>query len=473
MKKIISVLLLVLLVLFVFTGCDSAEREQATVNFNSLVGEIQMVQSELDEKNSEAEDLANSIQSSDVSDDITITDLKKAVEDIKALSVSLPEIASETNEIKEQIIELESKKIEIQRCLDDLQQAIDNLNSSKTEYENIITEFNTLTSKLKSLPTDIQDKISSAEDLLYSTKKDDVSDTSVLTKLQAAIDEAKKNKPADIPEMGDTYSEIKAQVNELTSAKNTLQGYYDEIDRCSTNVNTNIAVKRQAKLDAAVSLNKTHTATHEDSNGFKIKATIRTTSWLKGSDYDTLNKAWKNAGGITDFPNITEIKGGVNHKFDMNSAVFAIGTCEFSNVTGNGFDISDANKHNPSITITPGVMHEFFDIMGNSEGIKFVNDSYYYPKSFKMKTLFSGVYYESSGWNYNSGYSSVSAIGLAKMTSNHWGPVTFFIAYDDIFTPANPDGVPELDDMMFRFYVFDSTVSSTFKTDEFKFEKSW
>jgi len=349
-----------------------------------------------------------------------------------------------------------------------------------TACENSLTndtsaQFHNAADAVGVLQSNITSKIAECESLLTSTKTEDVLDADVLKKLQTEIDAAKTLEIA-IPAIAAESDTVKAQTAELEAKKAEMQSQLDALSHAANAIDDSkqaladkLEAEKQAKLDEAITLKGYHTATSEDSRGYKINATIKMTSWLKGSDYETLNRAWKKAGGSVDFPHLTEFRGGMNYKFDMNSAIFAIGTCEFTNVTGNGFDITAGNEHTPSISIIPGVMHEF--MRDNTKEMRFTNGSSYYPKSFKMKTFFSGVYYD-SGWKYHTGSSSVSAV-KASMTTNRWGPVVFFIAYNDIFTPATPDGNPELDELLFACKVFESAFAGNFITKEFKIEKTW
>jgi len=102
-----------------------------------------------------------------------------------------------------------------------------------------------------------------------------------------------------------------------------------------------------AQAQKYMSTMKIYTYDYTDSKGYKVEVILKLGDWLKGSNSDLLNSIWIQSGGKSNFPTITSVDRGTyegNVKFGMQSAVFAIGTISFSNVTGNGFDMSSTSN---------------------------------------------------------------------------------------------------------------------------------
>ena len=290
----------------------------------------------------------------------------------------------------------------------------------------VIADFNTIVGEVQALQQSLNDKIAEGEKLLSETKESDVADASVLTKLSSALEAGKADQPAEIPAIAETNDMVNEQIEAINITKNDLQAKCDLISTCITNIGkskSDLVAKREEERKAGLSPKNIYVSTITDSDGYVIQVTLKLTDWIKGSEYDLLNSAWKDVGGGSDFPKITRCDG--IGPVNMDATVFAVGTVSVKNATP-GFDITETSG--PKVII--------FDIYGNT--------------SSAITGLLRGRNYSNTGIEYNSHFGT----GWIRpnMTRNNWGPVPVFIGAHSIFTPNFPNGNPSLDSLEIYYY---------------------
>lgn len=312
-----------------------------------------------------------------------------------------------------------------------------------------ISSFNNLASNIKQLQTDIAKKIAEDGTLLSATKKKDVADSNVLDKLQNEIDSAKKVS-VDVPQIASDTVAIKQQIQDLTSKKSELQKQSDNLDGAVSAIKSSkqkltdqIAAEKAAKLIEAITPKDSHSITVTDSNGNKEKITIKIGKWVKGSETDLLEKAWKAAGGTEAMPLTGSYSGdSVSNggTFQPKYAAYVFGTVSIENMTPD-FSAKNFSNGNSWVFLKPG---------------------FYNGANVQCRQYSSGSSCDSIG--------SYNQLVRADMKSNEWGPVSFVIGVETAFSPNFPEGDPKLTDSDFNLS------SGSFRDEgdtKFQIGKSW
>ena len=218
MKKRVSIILLLCVVITAFTACGNKsaaeERTQAV---------------------SSAQSLLTSTSTEQIVEQKRLDDLKSAIKTAEG-----------------------KKGQELQEALAALKQAVDALETDKK----LVMDFNVLVNDIQVFPKTINTQISTAESLLTSTKESDVADIAVLTVLSASIKSAKAIQIAELPSIANTADEVRVQLDDLNAMKAKLQEQCDLLADSCTSVSQSrqelldkIAAEKQRKLDAVNSIN--------------------------------------------------------------------------------------------------------------------------------------------------------------------------------------------------------------------------
>ena len=157
----------------------------------------------------------------------------------------------------------------------------------------------------------------------------------------------------------------------------------------------------------------TYSYVMEDNNGYKTEFTITISPWIKGTETDILNEAWKDVGGDGSMPLSGTISAGQylgTGYFNKETAVYVVGTLTVRDVT-EGFTNSGA----PSYLVY----------------LRLRNGS---SRSWSSTWPLGGV---AQSRQYSSGTSSdfvsdSNPLARPKMTSSKWGPVPFVIGIQEI-----------------------------------------
>jgi hypothetical protein len=170
---------------------------------------------------------------------------------------------------------------------------------------------------------------------------------------------------------------------------------------------------------------KTHTITVTDGNGNKEKITIRIGKWVKGSETELLDKAWKIVGGTGAMPLVSGKYSDavLTLPFNSTTAVYVFGTVSLENMTP---DFSAGNGHS-QVDLQPQIP------------VDSIFKSQYYINVVKGRQYSTGAKCDGG----------TLPLIVADMKSNNWGPCAFVIGVDNIFTPNFPEGIPQLNDVYF------------------------
>ncbi len=321
--------------------------------------------------------------------------------------------------------------------------------SQSSQKNAAVDNFNSLASNIKQLRVDVLKKITTDETLLSATNKKDLADSKVLDQLQNEIDSTKKLS-FDVPSIASDTAAIKLQIQELGTKKgeiqkqlNSLDGVVSAIDASKKKLADQVAAEKEAKLIAAIAPKDSHSITVTDGNGNKEKITIKIGKWVKGSETDLLEKAWKAAGGTGAMPLTGKFDGNVGSvggTFQPKNAAYVFGTVMIENLTPD------------------------FDAKNFAGGNNWVYLGHQFGNVPRVQCL-----------QYSDGLSCEPPVGSTlvrpTMTSNTWGPVSFVIGVQNVFTPNFPEGDPGLTD---GDYNLSSVASNLYGQDGlFQIGKSW
>jgi len=142
MKKRVSIILLLCIVITAFTACGSNATDDtsaqlrnamndASAQFHNAANAVEALQSNITSKIAEGESLLASTKSADVLDADVLKKLQAELDAAKTLEIAIPEIAQEADAVKAQTAEMEAKKIELQAQLDSLSNAANAIDESK------------------------------------------------------------------------------------------------------------------------------------------------------------------------------------------------------------------------------------------------------------------------------------------------------------------------------------------------------
>jgi hypothetical protein len=330
------------------------------------------------------------------------------------------------------------------------------LSSTACAKNDAVKNFNTLGSDISKLQTDLSNKIADSETLLNSTNGKDLADPSLLDQLRNEIGSA-KNMTVAIPAIASDTAAIKQQIQDLTNKKSELQNQLDSltsavsaVQQSRQTLNDQIAAAKEAKIQEAITPKDAHSIIATDGNGNKEKITIHIGKWLKGSDTQLLDKAWKIVGGTGSMPLTGTTYGGTT--FTPDDAALVFGTVSIENLTPN-FDAKNFAYGNTDVDLNP-YLH--------------LSDPYWDGNSI------CPVYAVQCSNKIITGYQEIGhydSLITADMTSNRWGPAPFVIGVDAVFAPNYPNGLP-LNDCVFTLTSHLGGVEVEGDT-KFKIGESW
>jgi hypothetical protein len=176
-----------------------------------------------------------------------------------------------------------------------------------------------------------------------------------------------------------------------------------------------------------VAPDKTIVVKATDPNGYQLQLTMKLAKWVRASDPDAAEAAWRGVGGKGDPPLLSDVdtEGGTYRAGE--SAAVLYGNASVSNLSS-GFDASRFGGGYIYLMLDPfykkdGDVHNYTYVVG------------------QFGPLASAAEY-SSGTKYRAYPPSATSGGVLspRMTTDHWGPVPFAIGFSKIFTPKSPNG---------------------------------
>jgi len=326
-------------------------------------------------------------------------------------------------------------------------------------------QFNSVSKQVQTSITEINVLISQANTVLNTTNEMNVENNTVIQNLQTQINNMQAM-PIQVPQRGADNEEIKAQieslqkkVQELEQAQKDLQKAIDDIEaskrareeRQQREEDEKRRQEEQRKLDA-VKPKHTQTISITDSYGYSFSGTIRMGDWIRASDTAMLNQAWKAVGGTGDFPelrglyNRLGVRPGIMTGFSNTASAVVFGTIEVQNNSLNHQEFELYTYIKDSARLNLGGIGM---VLQDSNGMR-------YPKLW------------SNGYRSNGIYEVTNTININAMRYE----IPFAVIVPVVFTPNNPRGNPEIDDIIFGFgYGIGQKIGDYYK--EFRIGKTW
>ncbi len=301
--------------------------------------------------------------------------------------------------------------------------------------------------------------VSQARAVSDGTDPDEVADASVLDDLLALVAQAQvlvdQSTPAAHPEGREA---TQAEVGRVRDEVNSMLSMSTSLDDARTRVSQSIEEERAAAARRRLAPGDSHVITLADGNGNQQEVALSVGSWLPGNNPEDLQSAWEIAGGVGAMPltSGTYSDGVLSGAFDGGpGSAFLFGTVTFRNMT-------------------PSFPSSGF----GSSGVVFL---YLSPRRFDEDLLYRNWADPSFARpaqciQYGSGASCGFAGGgtpLAKplLEGDQWGPVPFVMGFDNVFTPNDPRGNPQLGELTF---FFDAGITATATGDtQFTVATSW
>ena len=212
-------------------------------------------------------------------------------------------------------------------------------------------------------------------------------------------------------------------------------------------------VEQQEQLEAAQNTNQRFDYVFTDPNGYKLKATIQIGSWIKGTEIEMLQKAWENVGGRDNMPLTSgtySVGGSTKATQTQETAVYAFGKISFEYLTTDFPRDNFAGGHKIGLLSVEGPQgYSIYDNQG-------------------LGVVIAGTQYSDNiSYTANSSHSSFVSPNMEK---DEWGSVAFVISVNNVFTPDNPEGDPELDEMTFDMRMYGASAE---QHDRISVSKTW
>ena len=199
------------------------------------------------------------------------------------------------------------------------------------------------------------------------------------------------------------------------------------------------------RIRRTTNMNRVCSYLSKTKEGQWITITIEFGPWIKASETELINAAWKNVGGEGD-PLINMKMGSVDFQ---NGAVF-FGHVFIQNI--------------------PPVAHE-------SDYVEVVLRTATKDSNGKLLTnsdiivAYPHVATQYSNKTETSQFSNTATIAIGDLKkSDPWGPVPFMIWVENVFSPNQPDGKPELKNL---YFIYGDDVFKTDPIKSFQPEMSW
>lgn len=289
-------------------------------------------------------------------------------------------------------------------------------------------EFNGAVEQLYAAQNDLLAILSDAELVLESISKTDIADPALLEVLCTVTENGRAEAEISVPSMTSTAEEIQTQTREILEQANALQNLASEINNAVAAVEDSQQQLTDAKRMEGVTAKEACIGTVSTSTGYRAEYVVSVTHWIRASDTESLQLAWKGVGGTDGVPSISQFHSSTNDGYTETNAAVAFGSISFRNVT-EGFDITQDNP--VSFSVIVGV-DNLMDICAKTNGygpaiyIKYDN-----PKTFTFLRDLTKI--------------------APLMTSNSWGPAPFMVVCPNAYTPNDPNGISELENFTLIF----------------------
>lgn len=339
------------------------------------------------------------------------------------------------------------------------------------EHNQLIEDCESSINETKLQKNDLNKKISGAEYTYNNISRDAVVDPTLFERLSENINKSKETYSSvvvdeNIPVENDALID---KIKELDNQKEQLRASWVNLD----NADSAIYNSKNAKADEATQLVERCNEIGKDNQGYEFQTIVKTTGWIKGTDKEVISKAWKNAKGHMDAPEISSFSShsSNNKKYNNETCCVLIGCVEFQNKTSN-FHISETNKKSPYLSILfsgGGAQNDsqacFSWVVNYTKSADGSNNSGNVIDNPEYGSKFLG-----SSWNTT----IAETIVRSEMYKDNWGPVAFMIVLPEVFNPNYPNGIPALDTLKLSFAGFPSLGNTSYLQNTiFLPKKNW
>jgi len=303
------------------------------------------------------------------------------------------------------------------------------------DHQDAVNAFNSAAQACTSANSQLASVISSAQQAAQ-TDPSTMQDPTLIDKLNQVITTAQAVKTCMAPTIADDTATIQQQTAQLGTDTQTVTSATSTLTSASQAVPASVQAKQQAAAQASASASAaahTKNVTITDSDGYKWQVTLTFSDWVKGSDSQKLQQTWQSMGGSGQMP----LTAG-SYSSQMGSAQF-VGTNAayvFGKATYQYMTTQWSASDTPPIVIDP--MTSSTDLLGNQSGLQ-AFDLVTGKNVVQCTGYNNGANCTLGGWAGTGVNSNTISPDMAGQTT--WGPVAFVIAVDDVFTPAEPDGI--------------------------------
>ena len=226
---------------------------------------------------------------------------------------------------------------------------------AEQEYQAAVDSFQVASTDCTTASTDLTNAIDHAQQTMQ-TDRSTMQDPTLIDKLNDAIESAEAISPCNpITPMAGTTDDIQKQVAQMKGDAQAVESAVSTLASTSQAVSVSVQAKTNADAAAAAeeernrqqqraSAHNTAEYSMIDNEGFSWTWSITMTDWIKASDTDLANTAWKNVGGSgfltipTDsrgfIPNFTSPGQPVNtERYDSATTALILGTVTLTNTT--------------------------------------------------------------------------------------------------------------------------------------------
>lgn len=313
-------------------------------------------------------------------------------------------------------------------------------------HKNLENNFNNSLNIAKKQKNDLENKIKGCESTLSNVHNNQVKDASTLLNLSDVLNTIKNEEQTitideNIPATDDAIAEA---IDDLTNKTEKLKDDWFKLN----DTESKVYESKNAKSNEGIALTERMNVTGKDSNGYNIQTIVKSTSWIKASDKDMINRAWKSSGGRADAPTMSSFNKS-NEPFNEDNSIVLVGSIEFHNKT-DGFHISDTDKKNPEVklTISDSSVKDYNSNFETESQNIFAKYAVGYSTGGGDNTEYGTLEksYSSNGWS-----SLYKNLVRANMYKDDWGPVAFMVVLNNVFNPNHPNGNPLVNRLEFNF----------------------
>ena len=226
---------------------------------------------------------------------------------------------------------------------------------AEQEYQAAVSSFQVASTDCTTASTDLANAIDHAQQIVQ-TDQSTMQDPTLIDKLNDAIESAEAiTSCIPITPMADSTDAIQNQVAQMKGDTQAVESAVSTLASTSQAVSASVQAKTNADAAAAAeeernrqqqraSAHNTVEYSMTDNEGFSWTWSITMTDWIKASDTDLVNTAWKNVGGRGILVIPIDSRGFISgsdstgdpasiERYDSTTTAFILGTVTLTNTT--------------------------------------------------------------------------------------------------------------------------------------------